>query len=329
MTIEKTSRNLHCRPEIPSVKWVAVAVLLLAVSAGCTATKGASRAEGEGFDMNSAVKSRAARLEELSDSADMFSPVLLGRARALLGEMEYFRSERNAAEVRRLDGRISVVLDRLQRDINAGAGSGGKGSRVDIRRLRSELARATKERDAARDELDLVNGTRKIETQSFEMSMKTVITARDEAIREVVRARSRIQGMASQTEAAAMFAEARVIVDRMSEEAYNVQSREYLKQARVYLADGRQELDGGNPGGAAYLFDLISTLYQNFQGMDPRKLIVIVKGASLRKKPTISSERIGILGLGDEVQGLQKGDGWFMVSTASRQRGWINVNLVR
>ncbi len=193
---------------------------------------------------------------------------------------------------------------------------------AEIKRLRAELSRA-------QGELELLKSVREIENRSFQRTMEAVVAARDEAIREVVRARSRIQGMASPAEAAAMFAEARVIIDRMNEDAFSLPSRNYLDEANRYLRDGRRELDGQNPGGAAYLFDLISTLYQNFRELEPRNLTVAVTAANLRELPTTKARKLDTLFLGDSLQGLEKVEGWFRVRTASRKEGWITIDLVR
>jgi hypothetical protein len=147
--------------------------------------------------------------------------------------------------------------------------------------------------------------------------------AREEAIREVVRIRARMQGMASQAEASAMFAEARVIIDRMEEEAFNVQALQDLHLARSYMARAKGALGSGNPGGAAYLFDLIPGLYESMKKTDPRTVKVNVKIASLRESPAPSARKIASLYWGESAIGLEKKGDWIKVRSSSGQAGWI------
>ena len=81
-------------------------------------------------------------------------------------------------------------------------------------------------------QLEIEKVSRDSMTRRFEIAQ----VAREDAIREVVRIRARIQGMASQAEASAMFAEARVILDRMEEEAFNTEASVDLDMARSYMA---------------------------------------------------------------------------------------------
>ena len=308
---------------MPPAGWMPAAfVLLFVLSAGCAVTQGTGRVPVEGFDMNRAVKNSDRRLNELSGRGEVISPVRVGKAMTILAEMKHFQKRRKKEEVRRLESEMKAVLNGLSSDIKAAEKSGISGLKAEVIRLKEENARARRDLRASRR-------TRKIEARAYRESIEAVSKARDEAIREVVRARSRIQGMASSAEAAAMFAEARVIIDRMTEEAYSFRSREYLEEGSDYLRDGRRELDGKNPGGAAYLFDLISTLYQNFRASDPRKLTVVAKSAILRASSTTKSGKITTLALGDVLYGLGRSEDWFRVRTDSEGEGWIRADLVR
>jgi hypothetical protein len=154
-------------------------------------------------------------------------------------------------------------------------------------------------------------------------------TAREEAVREVVRIRARIQGMASNAEASAMFAEARVILDRMEEDAFSAQALEDLDLARTYMDQGKDALDKGNPGGAAYLFDFIPALYEGMKKADPRTVKVSVSIAALRKSPESSSSKIGNLYWGNSATGLEKRPGWIKIRTPSGQTGWLMKSQVQ
>ncbi|MCJ7498999.1 hypothetical protein MUP29_01980, partial [bacterium] len=132
----------------------------------------------------------------------------------------------------------------------------------------------------------------KVARESLTRRLEIAQAAREDAIREVVRIRARIQDMASQAEASAMFAEARVILDRMENEAFNEEALGELDLARSYMARGKGALDSGNPGGAAYLFDLIPGVYEGMKKTDPRTIKIRVSIAILRISPTPSSEKV-------------------------------------
>ena len=163
----------------------------------------------------------------------------------------------------------------------------------------------------------------KVDREQLVKRLEAAHTAREDAIREVVRIRARIQGMASKAEASAMFAEARVILDRMEEEAYNAQSQEDLQLARSYMARGKGALEQGNPGGAAYLFDLITGLYEGIKKNDPRRIKVSVSAAAVREKPSKEARQVGILYLGDPAEGIDKGKEWIKIRTPGGVTGWI------
>ena len=168
-----------------------------------------------------------------------------------------------------------------------------------------------------------------IARESLTRRLEVAQAAREDAIREVVRIRARIQGMASQAEASAMFAEARVILDRMEEEAFNEQALEDLGLARSYMARGKGALDNGNPGGAAYLFDLIPGLYEGLKKADSRMVEVNVSIAALRALPKKSSPKVGSLFWGDSATGLEKSRDWMKVKASSGLTGWLMKSQVR
>ena len=163
----------------------------------------------------------------------------------------------------------------------------------------------------------------KVARESLTRRLEIAQAAREDAIREVVRIRARIQGMASQAEASAMFAEARVILDRMENEAFNEEALGELDLARSYMARGKGALDNGNPGGAAYLFDLIPGVYEGMKKTDPHTIKVSVSIAALRISPTPSSEKVSSLYRGESATGLEKEKDWMKVKTSSGQTGWI------
>jgi len=169
----------------------------------------------------------------------------------------------------------------------------------------------------------------KVARDSLARRLEIAQAAREDAIREVVRIRARIQGMASEAEASAMFAEARVILDRMESEAFNEEALSELDLARSYMARGKDALDTGNPGGAAYLFDLIPGVYEGMKKTDPRMIKVNVRIATLRESPAPSSPKIDSLYWGESATGLEKSKDWIKVKISSGQTGWLMKSQVQ
>ena len=195
-----------------------------------------------------------------------------------------------------------------------------------------QIARLKSREKELEEEIRNLNARLKVamNTQDvLEGRLEIAQSAREDAVREVVRIRARMQGMASPAEASAMFAEVRVILDRMEEEAFSMQALEDLDLAYTYMDQGKDALDKGNPGGAAYLFDLIPALYEGMRRADPRTVKVNVSIAALRKSPESSSPKTGNLYWGDSVTGLEKKPGWIKIRTPSGQTGWLMRSQVQ
>ncbi len=193
----------------------------------------------------------------------------------------------------------------------------------------SQLQSREKELEQQVEDLNAELQAEKTMREYLERRLALAQEAREEAIREVVRIRDRIQGMASNAEATAMFAEARVIMDRMEAEAFSGEALEQLELARSYMKRGKEALDAGSPGGAAYLFDLIPGLYEGMKKTDQRVVRVMVKVAALRESPSSSAPRIENLAEGTSATGLEKNKDWIKVKTASGQTGWLMKSQVR
>jgi hypothetical protein len=278
------------------------------------------------------VERRTAELADLEKSVRVKAPEDLGRARAILDEMVYFRDKSDPEEVMRLDDVMAEALNSARRTIDsAGVEAPDRVAQLEeqnralqtkISSLESQVAGFDRELKAKKEVFEIQNG-------SLVRQLEVAEKSRDEAIREVVRTRSRIEGMASEAEASAMFAEARVLVDRMVEDAFNKRALGELEQARTYLISGKKELDDGNSGGAAYLFDLISSLYEGFKTSDPRRVTIGVRTSVLYSTPSASSKKVGFLSQGQTVMGIETISGWIKIRTASGQEGWIRKNQVQ
>ncbi len=313
------------------------ALFLLQLCAGCTFMENLRRgqaSEGPSPEMVAAgesVERRTAELTGLEGTAGGISIGNLARAQFVLEEMVYFKEKGDPGEVKRLDGVIEQVLDSIRAAIEAGGEPApDRIARLEEqnRALQSKVENLESSANGLAEDLFAQKTFSEIQIESLARRLNTAEKARDDAIREVVRTRSRIEGMASQAEASAMFAEARVLVDRMNEEAFNDRALGDLELARGYLASGKKELEGGNSGGAAYLFDLVSSVYEGFKTSNPGKVTIGVKQAVLYKSPSGSSAVVGSLQRGETATGFDIRKGWIQVRLPSGIAGWVRKTQV-
>ncbi len=226
----------------------------------------------------------------------------LGEARAYLSELEYFLGKGDVPQ--------SLRLDRLLTGVTSGA-EGAPGP------------------DTRDDQVALLTRLREVEAERARKRILEMEKERDAAVAEVVRTRARVQGMASGAEASAMFAEARVLVDRMAEEAFNTESTVHLRTARRRLEEGKAEMEKGNPGGAAFLFDQVSNSYNLFRKGNPRQLEVGGESVVLRDRPSASGKVLKTVRRNSFLEGLSRQEGWVQVRDGSGVKGWVAADSVR
>ncbi|MDT8395638.1 MAG: SH3 domain-containing protein [bacterium] len=298
-------------------------MLVLAVAifgSGCTFMENLRKGPAPAGEAQEIVGRRARELSVIGEKAGRTAPEELGAARVVLDEMSYFGGQGNSGEVSRLDEKMTGILDSIKAKT---PGSGGNGAVDQLAKLRRENSRLQLQVKELEDKIKAQELSAGIERGTLTRRLEIVQAARDEAVAEVVRIRARIQGMASRSEASAMFAEARVLIDRMVEEAYREQALEDVELAEHYLRSGKEALDQDNPAGAAYLFDRVSELYTTMMKSDPRQMTVKVRNAALRKSPSDSSQSLGYLSQGDYARGQEKKGGWIRVESPSGLEGWI------
>ena len=329
--MEKISRKSDFRV------WMIFAFVLLQTSTGCTFMENLRKdsapesASQEMIASGESVDRRTAELAVLEESARGRAAGEIVLARTVLEEMVYFNGKGNAEEVRRLDGIMEKALDSARGTIEKGPDPASeKADRLEKenRTLGSRVDKAESRAAELQEDLFAKETVSEIKIESLVRRLETAEKARNDAIREVVRTRSRIEGMASKAEASAMFAEARVLVDRMNEDAFNDRAQDDLQLARGYLASGKKALDAGNSGGAAYLFDLVSSVYEVFRTSNPRKVTVGVKKALVYKTPSGSSAVTGSLSRGQTAVGLQLQGDRVQVKIPSGLTGWVRKNQV-
>jgi hypothetical protein len=304
-------------------------VLALSISlsaTGCTFLEQFKKKSSPAGSAETMVDRRSHELLALEGKASYVAPEELGAARVVLDEMSYFESQGESEEVTRLDDKMAKTLDSIK---NKASGSDGSASRDDVKQLQLKVKKLEREIVVLNDRLKAQDISAEIENGVLLRRLEVVKSALTDAEQEVVRIRSRIQGMASQAEASAMFAEARVLIDRMVEEAYREQALEEVELAEHYLRSGKDTLDQDNPAGAAFLFDRVSEIYTSMIKSEPRVLTVKVRSAALRSSSSESSKILGYLSQGDSATGQKKAGDWVQVKTPSGLEGWIRREQVQ
>jgi len=317
--------------------WIVFVFVFLQMGTGCTFLENLRQdpepesISGERVVAGETVDRRASELAGLEESAAGRAAGEIALGRTVLEEMAYFKEEGNVEGVRRLDVIMGKALDSAREAIEKGPDPATEEAarlEKENRALRSRVDKAESSVAGLKEDIFAKETVSEIKIESLVRRLETAEKARNDAIREVVRTRSRIEGMASKAEASAMFAEARVLVDRMKEDAFNDRARDDLELARGYLASGKKELDAANPGGAAYLFDLVSSVYEVFRTSNPRRVTISVKKALVYKTASGSSSATGSLSRGQTAIGLQIRGDRVQVKLPSGLTGWVRKNQV-
>jgi hypothetical protein len=310
----------------PLSVFIVLTLSIILSASGCTFLEQFKKKSSPAGNSEEIVDRRSQELSALEVKASAVAPEELGAARVVLGEMSYFESQGESEEVSRLDSKMAKALDSIK---SKASGDNGSVSTDQVKKLQQENSQLQLKIKKLNAEIQAQNISSDIDKGTLLRRLEFAQSALNDAEQEVVRIRSRIQGMASQAEASAMFAEARVLIDRMVEEAYREQALEEVELAEHYLRAGKDTLDQDNPAGAAYLFDRVSEIYTSMIKSEPRMLTVKVRSAALRSSSSESSKALGYLSQGDSATGQKKAGDWVLVKTSSGLEGWIRQEQVQ
>jgi hypothetical protein len=161
----------------------------------------------------------------------------------------------------------------------------------------------------------------------------------DEAIQEVVRAKSKLRSLESRAEAASNMAEAEIALKAIESEARAGEGARDLSQAKQLLTRSAEEFKNENYGGALYLANQAKGLLRNGEVRPaPRQKLAPVPGESpfeaplplelakdgnLRGGPDLASRVITTLPKGTKVVGLSRKDQWIRVRDEKGATGWV------
>jgi hypothetical protein len=168
----------------------------------------------------------------------------------------------------------------------------------------------------------------------------------DEAVQEVVRAKSKLRTIESRAEAASTMAETEIAVRAMKESLATDSGGhlENMQRAEELLKMSAREFKGQNYAGALYLAgqarSQINTIQidhakGNAEAVQPGEIsfaqplpLKIIKRSNIRRTPDLEGRVIEVLDAGTLLVGFAHKDSWIRVLTEDGHAGWVYQSLV-
>jgi multidrug efflux pump subunit AcrA (membrane-fusion protein) len=182
-------------------------------------------------------------------------------------------------------------------------------------------------------------GARELEERQRQLEAKL-----DEAIQEVVRAKSKLRSVETRAEAASNLAEAEIALKAIEAQAKGDGANRGLPQARQLLKRSAEEFKKENYGGALYLADQAKGLLRSGETRAAnRERLAVVEGESpfeapmplrltkdgnLREGPGLEFKVLATLPSGTRLVGLSRKDQWVRVRDEKGVAGWVFKALV-
>jgi hypothetical protein len=182
-------------------------------------------------------------------------------------------------------------------------------------------------------------GARELEERQRQLEAKL-----DEAIQEVVRAKSKLRSLETRAEAASNLAEAEIAVKAIEAQAKGGAADRGLSQAKQFLKRSAEEFKKENYGGALYLANQAKGLLRTGETRPAtREKLTAVDGESpfetpmplrmtrdgnLRDGPGLEFKVLATLPSGTRLVGLSRKDQWVRVRDEKGIAGWVFKTLV-
>ena len=182
-------------------------------------------------------------------------------------------------------------------------------------------------------------GARELEDRQRELELKL-----DEAIQEVVRAKSKLRSVETRAEAASNLAEAEIALKAIEAQAKGGGADRGLTQAKQLLKSSAEEFKKENYGGALYLANQAKGLLRTGEARpSTREKLAVVDGESpfeapmplrltrdgnLRDGPGLEFRVLATLPSGTRLIGLSRKDQWVRVRDEKGVAGWVFKALV-
>lgn len=181
------------------------------------------------------------------------------------------------------------------------------------------------------------------EVQDLEQRLASQQRMLDDAIQEVVRAKSKLRSLESRAEAASQLAETEIAFKALKGSAEAAPAADFL-QIEQMMSMSASEFEKENFGGALYLSSQAKALIQEAQLKLSYKVEVpegsgeeafsvpialkLLKRSNIRNRPGLDGEIIVTLDEGSPLTGhSHKGD-WIRVQVDDSTSGWVHQSLV-
>jgi hypothetical protein len=180
--------------------------------------------------------------------------------------------------------------------------------------------------------------------RELEERQRAVETKLDEAIQEVVRAKSKLRSLETRAEAASNLAEAEIALKAIEAQGKGGGADRDLSQAKQLLKRSAEEFKNENYGGALYLANQAKGLLRPGEARPAtREKLTAVAGESpfeapmplrltkdgnLREGPGLEFKVLATLPSGTRLVGLSRKDQWVRVRDEKGVAGWVFEALV-
>jgi hypothetical protein len=166
----------------------------------------------------------------------------------------------------------------------------------------------------------------------------------DEAIQEVVRAKSKLRSLESRAEAASNMAEAEIALKAIEAQGKGAEEGHDVSQAQQLLKRSAEEFKNENYGGALYLANQAKSLLRTGEvrpatrdrltpvagesPFDAPMPLQLTRDGNLREGPGLEFRVITLLPKGSKVSGLSRKDQWVRVRGETGATGWVFQTLL-
>jgi hypothetical protein len=166
----------------------------------------------------------------------------------------------------------------------------------------------------------------------------------DEAIQEVVRAKSKLRSLETRAEAASNLAEAEIALKAMEAQVKGGGADRDLSQAKQLLKRSAEEFKDENYGGALYLANQAKSHLRTGEvrptsrdkltpvpGESPFEApmpLELTRDGNLREGPGLEFKVLATLPKGSKIVGYSRKDRWLRVRDEKGVTGWVSQSLV-
>lgn len=203
----------------------------------------------------------------------------------------------------------------------------------EYQQLKAEVAQLSNE--VARLELKL------LEKQA---EINQLLQSQRNAIREAVRAKSKLRSHSSKAGAVANIIETKMALKSVNSEQLNEQQKRVHSQAAELISMSDKALDEGNIEGASFLSgkarQLIMTINTQSSTVEKQDrhldrvpfisplTMKIIRRSNVRDNPDLKGKVLFQLQSGTQVRALAHSDAWIQIEDARNRRGWVYYQLL-